>query len=530
MIVHNDGMTLEKTFHLPVRILSSQQVDKSEELLVEKAKAISFRMDNCAHFYGTGASILLDFGRELCGGVRLITREAPTVTRLRLTFGESVTEACSTLGEKNACNDHSPRDFEVVVSNMSDLEFGQTGFRFVRIELLDDCRWDVISIYASCTLPAVQTEMTFRSSDPLLDKIVETALYTVKLCCQNGYIWDGIKRDRLVWCGDMHPEILSALYGFGQMDNIPRSLDFLRDNTPDGEWINALPSYNAWWIVCLCDYVRLTGDTAYFEKAKAYACQILRQYNAHIDADGTMRLPYYFLDWPTAETEEAKVGTALLIRWVAQRYLAVEDNLDAAQVVEKLTPYLSAPTAFKQVRSFQVLYGEGNDDAKAFLEAGGGQGMSTFMSYYILMAAAKCGSDKTLDMLKEYYGGMLSRGATTFWEDFDLAWLEGSGRIDEFTPPNQTDLHSDYGRFCYTQLRHSLCHGWSAGVLAFIVEHIVGLQVEDGFRKVSIRPHGMGLTKMKVTLPTPHGVLSISIHDGIVSVNAPDAVKVNIIP
>ncbi|MFQ9800204.1 MAG: hypothetical protein ACLR23_16090 [Clostridia bacterium] len=29
---------------------------------------------------------------------------------------------------------------------------------------------------------------------------------------------------------------------------------------------------------------------------------------------------------------------------------------------------------------------------------------------------------------------MLSLGATTFWEDFDLRWLENAARIDELTP------------------------------------------------------------------------------------------------
>ena len=29
---------------------------------------------------------------------------------------------------------------------------------------------------------------------------------------QNGVLWDGVKRDRLVWAGDMYVEILTCLY------------------------------------------------------------------------------------------------------------------------------------------------------------------------------------------------------------------------------------------------------------------------------------------------------------------------------
>jgi hypothetical protein len=96
--------------------------------------------------------------------------------------------------------------------------------------------------------------------------------------------------------------------------------------------------------------------------------------------------------------------------------------------------------------------------------------MSTFMSYYILKAVASFDRDAAVSMMKEYYGAMLDKGATTFWEDFDLAWVEGSGRIDEFPKNGEKDIHGDYGDYCYVGFRHSLCHGWSAGVIAFMKE------------------------------------------------------------
>ena len=98
--------------------------------------------------------------------------------------------------------------------------------------------------------------------------------------------------------------------------------------------------------------------------------------------------------------------------------------------------------------------------------------MSTFMSYYILSAIASFDKEKAVEIMKEYYGAMLSRGATSFWEDFNMDWLEGSGRIDKLPKKNQKDIHGDYGAFCYEGFRHSLCHGWSAGVIPFIKENL----------------------------------------------------------
>ena len=30
---------------------------------------------------------------------------------------------------------------------------------------------------------------------------------------------------------------------------------------------------------------------------------------------------------------------------------------------------------------------------------------------------------RALDIIRDYWGGMLDMGATSFWEDFDLAWM-----------------------------------------------------------------------------------------------------------
>ena len=69
---------------------------------------------------------------------------------------------------------------------------------------------------------------------------------------------------------------------------------------------------------------------------------------------------------------------------------------------------------------------------------------------------------------------MLSIGATTFFEDFDLKWLDSAGRIDSLSQPGQEDIHGDRGKHCYVGYRHSLCHGWASGVIAFIKEEVSG--------------------------------------------------------
>ena len=93
------------------------------------------------------------------------------------------------------------------------------------------------------------------------------------------------------------------------------------------------------------------------------------------------------------------------------------------------------------------------------------------MSYYILKAIAMYDKDKAVALMKEYFGKMIDLGATTFWEDFDITWAKNAFRIDELPVSGKADIHGDFGAYCYKGFRHSLCHGWSSGVIKFIKEY-----------------------------------------------------------
>ena len=521
----DDDFTIIKERIMPVQIKCSNQVNGVDNLLVEKPSCISFSMDGIATFAEKGAYVVLDFGKELCGSIRIVTRATRgNPAMFRITLGESLTEACSSIGEKNATNDHSPRDFTAAISNMSDLTYGLSGFRFARIELLTEESVSIRNIFAVSMLPKFEKEGYITTSDEELNKIIETAVYTLKLNFQNGYIWDGIKRDRLVWCGDLNQEIISSIYLFGDNRNITNSLSFLRSETPATEWINTIPTYSAWWVVNLCDYCRLTGNKKYFDENKMYAEAVFAHINACIDDEGNIEFVpksglAFYLDWPTCDTPDAVTGTAALLIYAAKMYLELEENEDCRAIVRKLASYLDASCEFKQIRAFQILAGRTKEGDVEFLEKGGAEGYSTFMSYYILTADAMAKGEAMLPIIKEYFGSMLSRGATTFWEDFHMDWLEGSGRIDEFPKEGEKDIHGDYGAFCYQGFRHSLCHGWASGVLAFIYEYMLGLKMSDGGEVYEVNPNTLGVKEIHAKIPTKAGWLEIDVVDGNVNVN-----------
>ena len=519
----DEEYVVEKSKWIPNAIKDYVNVEHVEALLKDKALCVSFSKESTAEFNGKGAYVVLDYGKELCGGIRIVTCDASGMARFRLTFGESLSECYASIGEKNATNDHSPRDFEVDIVSLSDLTFGQTGFRFVRIELLTEEPVFIRNIFAISTLPVFEREGYVKTSDAELNKIIDTAVYTLKLNFQNGYIWDGIKRDRLVWSGDLHQEIVNSVYLFGKNKYVTNSLSFLKEETSVDQWINGIPSYSAWWVINLCDYCRMTGSTEYFEENRGYAEAIMKHFNECIALDGTIdfHLPEgsmnFFLDWPTCETDDAVIGTAAIILVAAKRFLEIDENEDCRKILQKLQVYLDKDCQYKQTRAFQILAGRNAEGEDKFLEKNGADGFSTFMAYYILSADGIAGGENMLAMIKEYFGAMLSRGATSFWEDFHMDWLEGSGRIDELPKEGQKDIHGDFGAYCYKGFRHSLCHGWASGVFAFIVEYMLGLKLIGGGESYEIAPHMMGVKELEAKIPVKDGWLFVRVNEEAVT-------------
>lgn len=541
MLFHNNEKLKERrTAVYPVRIIKcGGEVRCAENLLIEKELVVTFNEKRLTQLTSTDENksyVVLDFGRELHGGIRLVTPQCTAVSpRIRLTFGESVTEALSAIESSTATNDHSPRDFEAIIPNLSVTEFGQTGFRFVKIQLLDNCTVSFKNVVAITKMPDIERKGYIKTNDELFNKIIDTAIYTCELNAQDGVIWDGIKRDRLVWAGDLNSEILTLSYVYGNIEHIKNSLTVLRKTTPDSVWMNHIPSYSAWWVLNLIDYYRIVGDKKYYAENVNYVNYVMNEFDVCVGEDdvdfgktGKPVARQFFLDWQSCDHGDEKQGVLSLIWYTCQKVLDFPCNGVDFECVKrlqrKLWRYVLQDSSLKQVVAVQGVCGK-EDEVKQTLEAGGTKGFSTFMSYFLFKALAVCGSEKVVSFAKEYYGGMLDRGATTFWEDFDIEWLNGSGRIDEETPSGQKDLHADYGKFCYKGLRHSLCHGWSSGIVAVAVEDILGIKIlESGYKKIKISPNLFGLKQVEGCIPTPYGDLKIFVTENEVKTVIPEGI------
>lgn len=519
-----------RRFMAPTRVLWKTDSDKAsvvgeDALLRSCAKQIHFNPDKVCTLSSNGesAGILLDFGVEFHGYVKLyISSVNPERVNLRIRFGESASEAMSDIGgEKNATNDHINRDQVINVGFLSMPEIGPSGFRFVRIDVLDpNAAVSIYGVQGIFTYRELEYKGSFESNDELLNTIWNTAAYTVHLNMQE-YVWDGIKRDRLVWIGDIHPETSTIQAVFGYDESVEKSLELARNECPLPIYMGGISAYSLWWIIVQHDWYLQNGNRAFLEAQRKYIKDLLVLFSGFISDDGVEMLPENrFVDWPTqADPDATHAGLQGILSLAMQkgsilcRELGEDDTAALCdEAVKKLSKHIPETTN-KQAAAILAL--AGMQDAKKMsdevLKVGGAKGFSTFFGFYMLCAMGKAGDvTDSLNIIREYWGAMLSRGATTFWEDFNLDWLEGSSRIDELVPEGVKDLHGDYGAYCYQKLRHSLCHGWSSGPAAFMAEYVLGIKpVAPGCSKVTIKPNLGDLEWVRGTYPTPKGIIKV---------------------
>ena len=263
-----------KEYIFPKRVVESCGTEQAEHLLEKQPMQIGLSESKTTAFR-EGGYVILDFGKEMNGGVRILTYHSGDA-EVRIRFGESLTECCAELGgRQNATNDHALRDFSVKLPYCSDMTFGNTGFRFVRLDFSGGA--SIKSVLAVNHILKRPARWCYQGSDPQLREIYETARRTVDLCAAGGYLWDGVKRDRLVWIGDIHPEMLALTTLYGRLPLIERSLDFVKAQTPLPGWMNGIPMYSMWWVIILADYFEKTGAADFVKKQLGYLQKLIRQ-------------------------------------------------------------------------------------------------------------------------------------------------------------------------------------------------------------------------------------------------------------
>ncbi len=483
-------------------------------------------------------SLLLDFGREVAGRL-LLKSDCNCEARVLLSYGESAGEA---LSGKNYLG------VNLLTIPPHGLARGpKSGFRYAWLRFVGGApRTTFQSVRLEGIAYPVHYAGSFQSSDPLLNRIWQTAAYTAHLCMQDG-VWDAPKRDRGWWAGDLAVSgpVISDVFG----DR------FLLDQTltslipPARQDVNGIPGYTALWIVTLADLYRHSGDQAALEARHAALLRLLQQMDSELDASGRFTNPrhrWLFVDWSPglfAFTSQAEEGTELefvlafrdaawLLNQLGDTAAAMRyDSRAGWLAAQARQQFRDADGIFSQrwqLNALAVLAGVATPRdypaiwSKVFSAIGADgtqtQTISPFFNEFLIEAMARMGRRRAaLAWMREYWGGMLAEGATSFWEAYDLRW-----------PKQNPHLHlqadGTTGYFV------SLAHGWSSGPASWLLQELLGVKATGaGFSSVQIRPDLAGLSWIRGSVATPRGAITVEAKPNRVQIYIPQGTEATVL-
>lgn len=467
-------------------------------------------------------AVSLDFGREVNGRIEIVSdSDSPAI--LTIQTGES---------EPETLHDPYLGTVQLTVPPHGTAYGPKSAFRYAKLRFVgggSNLRFKHIRV--DDIYYPVKYEGSFASSDPMLNRIWQTGAYTAHLCMQDG-IWDAPKRDRGRWMGDtdVSGRVIEAV--FGDRPLMEDTLDRLIGPAPVNQHVNGIPGYSSFWFTEVADYYRHTGSKQFLEREHARMVQLLKYVDSEFDARGIYANPrkqWLFVDWSpdlNGDTPETRRATTLefyrayhdaawMLRELGDTANADKYEARAATIKAAAQKYLvdrntgaygprwqsnamavfggaAAPSQYPAIWN-HVLSNVGHVKYNALI-------ITPYYNYYVIRAMADMGHRKeALAWIRQYWGGMIQEGATSFWEGYDPSWYKGNFHAS---------LQADNGSGYFV----SLAHGWSSGPTVWLMEEVLGIQpTGPGFSTVNIRPDLVGLAWAKGGEPTPRGPLTVDI-------------------
>lgn len=476
--------------------------------------------------------VLYDFGKETFG--YLVLKQLQGKGTVNIYYGESPEEALDT--------DHCETLDRIALSTAESHTMDNSkAFRYVYV--VADAGISVGQVAMEYEYAPVDYRGSFRCNDEELNRIWQVGAYTMHLTTREFFI-DGIKRDRWVWSGDAIQSYLMNYYLFFDNPTVRRTIYLLRGKDPVTSHTNTIMDYTFFWFLSVYDYYLYTGDSHFvsqlYPRMQTMMDYVLGRTNANGMVEG-MTGDWVFVDWAdgyldkhgelafeqvlfckSLETmalcaklagcqEDAKkydrLASSLRAKllpafWNEEKQALVHNRLNGKQS-ESVTRYANMFSVFfgyldadkQQAIKHSVLL---NDSILKIT--------TPYMRFYELEALCAMGMQKeVMKEMKDYWGGMLREGATSFWEKYNPA-ESGTQHLAMYGRP--------YGK--------SLCHAWGASPIYLLSKYYLGVRpTKPGYEEYTITPCLGGLKWMEGTVPTPFGDVYIYMDKNKVRIKSP---------
>ena len=368
--------------------------------------------------------------------------------------------------------------------------------RYIKIELLAQSYYDfcVDNIELRAVTSATgEPPALDAQTDPRVAQIYKVGLKTLSECMQTVYE-DGPKRDQRLWIGDLYLESLANAVSYRNHALTRRCLYLLAALADDEGWLHAtlyeVPKpepqigqhtmdYSLLYGVALLEYLRATGDTLTARELWPVVVRQIEYARTYLKADlyDMTKQPQWWLvfDWKDDLNRHASIQG--LMTFAIERSYQLARMLGYEQQVAQWSQVVTAMRRAARENFYDRKMGvvvSGPDRQVSYLSQvwmilsgtltpkEGARALqcvldtptacypgSPYAYHYLIEAMLACGmNDRAREVLIDYWGGMIDRGADTFWEVYDP----------------KDDWKSPYG---FAPI-NSYCHAWSCTPVYFI--------------------------------------------------------------
>ncbi|CZR45842.1 uncharacterized protein FPRO_14982 [Fusarium proliferatum ET1] len=442
--------------------------------------------------WGKGSDFILDFGIHMVGYLSFhldyVGPNMDAPCRLRLTFGESPLDVTMDMNDVNTWISTAWLPEEIINVDICPQIINlprRYSFRYLRVQIIDTSpKFKVSFSNVQCeSVSAVSQDHHIEAvefSDPLLQDIDHICISTLRDCMQTVFE-DGPRRDRRLWIGDLRLQALANYSTFRDFNLVKRCLfQFAAVRNADGSLpacifekptltasTDYIADYDALFAAIVHDYVEASGDmeTGHLLWETVLDCpkRMLRSLNLPSFAfEAESSKHFIFLDWAKGLDKSAGAHGLLLYCLKITNKLAMQLNKQPPydELILKMT---GAATSFLK----DGVFVSGESQQVSFASAAwlvlceafppeiartsllatlahpeAVKPLTPYLWHHVCDALAMVGCyDECVDLIKSYWGGMVTAGADTFWECYDA----------------QDCMASPYGDV----RNNSWCHAWS---------------------------------------------------------------------
>ncbi|WP_053970835.1 family 78 glycoside hydrolase catalytic domain [Mangrovimonas sp. ST2L15] len=505
-IAENNIPSLKETIKHPIDLVKT--IKDTNAFQVYKTESIGGLDDFYKTSLKTQSGIILDFGEHITGQFTFSLNTLFGVTdapvRLKFTFGEVPSEVSVPFDPYPGGLSRAWLQDEIVtvmsIPSTITLE-RRLSFRYVKVEVLGsspyfDFSLTKASVKATTSATSEITDLSATSSE-LIKKIDQVGLNTLSECMQTVFE-DGPKRDRRLWIGDLYLQALANMYSYenhmltkrclyliaalAQEDGFLYSNVFEYPSPHAQEGSPFLFDYAILYNVILRDYLDATGDTETANDLWPVAKRQMDHITTYLGEDGVFNADkavknkwWLFVDW----NDQLDRQTALqgIMIYSMKGTLDLAEKLNKKSEVKQLPKWIESMSSgalkhlydkdlglFISGKDRQVSYASQSwmiladvvkpkkarnilhnlQDYKNAIKPGG----PYLYHYYVQALIDSDLKEDARELIENYWGGMVKKGADTFWEVYD---------------PNNEEL-SPYQFYPV----NSYCHAWSCTPVYFI--------------------------------------------------------------